>query len=146
MAKLILRREAGRSVGDALVEEILRDLRFNRADAIVMIAVPSHDHRNKPLDSGLQSRWATAAMEKFRDLFVGATAMPGCKGIYRSDAGTTIWDEPILVQSFCATDVLQEERTVRELVSFARKMRVDLKQDAVMVVFNNLMKFIKAER
>jgi hypothetical protein len=111
-----------------------------------MIAVPSHDQDNKPLDSGLQSQWATAAMEKFRDLFVGATAMPGCKGIYRSDAGKTIWDDPILVQSFCSSDVLQDERTVRDVVVFARKMRAALKQDAVMVVFNNLMKFIKAER
>lgn len=141
-----LKLTGGKSAGDGVVDGIVNDLRFDRADSIVMIGIPSHERTNAPLAQGKQSEYATAAMEKFADLFGGATALRSYKGIYKSDTGKYLWDDTILIQAFTSTDNLQNEDTVKEVVAFARKMRKELNQEAVMVVFNNVMRFIKAER
>jgi hypothetical protein len=146
MAKPKLRLAGGKSGGDGVVDGIVNDLRFDRADSIVMIGIPSHERTNEPLAQGKQSEYATAAMEKFADLFGGATALRSYKGIYKSDTGKYLWDDTILIQAFTSSDKLQNEDTVKEVVTFARKMRKELNQEAVMVVFNNVMRFIKAER
>lgn len=146
MAKAKLRIAGGKTGGDSIVDGIVNDLRFDRADSIVMIGIPSHERTNAPLAQGKQSEYATAAMEKFADLFGGATALRSYKGIYKSDSGKYLWDDTILIQAFTSTDNLQNETTVLEVVRFARKLQKDLNQEAVMVVFNNVMRFIKAER
>lgn len=146
MAKSKLKLAGGKSGGDGVVDGIVNDLRFDRADSIVMIGIPSHERTNVPLAQGKQSEYATAAMEKFADLFGGATALRSYKGIYKSDTGNYLWDDTILIQAFTSPDNLQNEDTVKEVVTFARRMRKELNQEAVMVVFNNVMRFIKAER
>lgn len=146
MAKPKLRLTEGKSGGDGLVDGIVSDLRFDRADSIVMIGIPSHERTNKPLAQSKQSEYATAAMEKFADLFGGATALRSYKGIYKSDTGKYLWDDTILIQAFTSPDNLQNEDTVKDVVAFARKMQKELNQEAVMVVFNNVMRFVKAER
>jgi hypothetical protein len=146
MVKQNVKIAGGNTRVDAVVAGIVNDLRFDRADSIVMIGIPSHERTKAPLAPGKQSEYATAAMEKFADLFGGATALRSYKGIYKSAADEYLWDDTILIQSFTAPDTLQKESTVRAVVTFARKIQKDLNQEAVMVVFNNVMRFIKAER
>lgn len=148
LAGLMGRRKLKPASGgtDALVDGVVNDVRFDRADAIVMIGIPSHDSKKKPLPKGKQSEWATAAMKKFADLFGGATALRSYKGIYKSDSGEYLWDDTILIQAFTEPDMLQDEAAVGHVVEFARRMRKELDQEAVFVVFNNIMRFIKAER
>jgi hypothetical protein len=71
---------AKRGPADQLVTDIIADIRFDRADAIVIIAIPSHNRKGKALVKGQQSRWANAAMELFGDFFGGATALRSYKG------------------------------------------------------------------
>lgn len=146
MAKSKLKLSDEGSSGDAVVDGIINDIRFDRADSIVMIGIPSHERTNARLAQGKQSEYATAAMEKFADLFGGATALRSYRGIYKSDNGKYLWDDTILIQAFTSPDNLQNAATVKDVVVFARKMRKDLNQETVMVVFNNMMRFIKAER
>lgn len=144
MAKLKL--ADGKSGDNALVGGIIKDLRFSRADSIVVIAIPSHDRRKQLLPPGSQFEYATAAMEKFADLFGGATALKTYKGIYKSKTGAYLWDDTILIQSFTSPSKLEDEAILKQVVAFARKMRSALDQEAVMVVFNNVMHFIEAGR
>jgi hypothetical protein len=132
---------------DSLVEEIVGDVRFDRADALAMIGIPSHTQSNKALPAGAQSKWATAAMRLFADLFGGATALHSHKGIYKSlNSGDYLWDDTILIESFTPPNVLQDEQIVAEVVAFARNMRRDLDQEAVFVVFNNVVRFVGEAR
>ena len=76
-----------------------------------------------------------------------SVALPRCgaiKGIYKSDKGEYLWDDTILIQGFTGLQSLDDFDTVKAVVDFARRMRVELDQEAVMVVFNNIMRFIKA--
>jgi hypothetical protein len=130
---------------DDLVEGIVNDVRFDKADAIVVIAIPSHDFQSRALEQGKQSRYATAAMQKFADLFGGATALRSYKGIYRADSGKHIWDDTILIQAFCDPTKLNDIETIRSVVQFARSMCKQLDQEAVMVVFNNVMRFVRKD-
>jgi hypothetical protein len=132
------------SADDALVNGIVNLLKFGECHALFVIAIPSHNRKGKRLKLGLQSDWANAAMKLCADEFSGATAMMSHKGIYKSETGEYLWDDTILVQAFAEPDRLQEVEVLRRLVAFARDMRVTLNQEAVMLVFDNVMTFVKA--
>lgn len=134
---------------DPFVEGIVHDVRFARADAMVMIGVPSHrwdDKQGKNVPLTDQARWANSAMELFADHFGGATALRSHKGIYKSTSGEYHWDDTILIQAFTSPDTLQEYQRVKDVVDFGRRMRIALQQEAVFVVFNNVVRFLKAKQ
>jgi len=128
----------------AFATGILSDLRFNRNDHIVTICVPSHDRNSQPLPDGAQARWATEAMEKLADLFQGATALQSHKGIYKSRRRGYLWDDTILIQSFARKSEIENVQTLLALVAFARDMRRKLSQEAVLLTFDNILRFITA--
>src|SRR4051812_37308920 len=124
---------AKKAPADQLITDIIADIRFDRADAIVIIAIPSHMQSGEAMAKGQQSRWANAAMELFADLFGGATALRSYKGIYKSDDGKYLWDDTILIQGFTGLESLDDYDTIKSVVDFAKRMRVALDQEAVMV-------------
>lgn len=131
---------------DHVVQGIIDDILIHKKYAIIMIAIPSRDKKNNELPDTKQGEWHRSAMKLFADLFVGATSMRTHKGIYKSDEGDYLWDDSILVQSWVKPSTVEKTEVVQTVVDFARKMRRELNQEAVLVIFDEVVRFIKAER
>ena len=127
---------------DTFAKGVLADLRFSRTDHIVTLFVPSHDRNQNALGDGVQSQWANAAMERLADLFQGATAMMSHAGIYKSRRNHYLWDNTIVIQSFAKKSQLEDEKTLRALGEFAGQMKRSLSQEAVLIAFDNLVRFV----
>jgi hypothetical protein len=135
-----------RKIADPELEEIVVDvidaLEWERSDDLIQIAVPSHEQDETPLGRERQQEWAKKTMRLLADHFQGATAQRSNKGVYKLGS-RYLWDDTILVQSFAPCDTLKDVSVVREVIKFAQEMRRELNQDSVMVVFNNVMRFVK---
>lgn len=122
------------------IDLIIADLRSGRANDIVVLAVPSHSKDNRALSD--QSQWAVETLSLFADLYGGATAFQAFKGVYKDAKGTKLWDQTILVESLAERSDVEDPAKLKLLLGFANRMKTQLRQDAVMVVFNDLARFI----
>ncbi|HEX8877912.1 MAG TPA: hypothetical protein VF777_14280 [Phycisphaerales bacterium] len=121
-------------------DQIIADLRAGRANDIVVLAVPSHTKENQPVSN--QSMWAEEALSLFADLYGGATAFAAFKGVYVDSTGNKLWDNPILVESLAERSNVEDRIRLKKLLAFALRMKTHLRQDAVMIVFNDLARFV----
>lgn len=128
---------------DSIVADVVDALEWDRSDDLIQIAVPSHEKDETPLGKQKQQEWAKKTMRLFADLFQGATAQRTNKGVYKLGK-KYLWDDTILVQSYAPCDSLKKAAIVKKVIQYALEMRRELNQDSVMVVFNNVMRFIKA--
>ena len=67
-------------------ETIIAHLRYGTPQVVVVLFIPSHDKKQKPLQD--QPLWAGEAMELFGRIYGGATAFQALEGIFREDNGT----------------------------------------------------------
>jgi hypothetical protein len=98
--------------------------------------VPSHDKHEEKLKD--QEIWANAAMERFAELFRGATAFNTFAGIYKTDDGKILHDKPIMIESYAARSDIVDEAKLTELLRFAKRMGKETDQAAVGLVINSV--------
>lgn len=125
------------------VNEIIALLSAESPQETVIIVIPSHDKKNKELGEVDMKEWASAAMELFADLYVGATAFQTFKGIYKTDDGQYLYDNPILIESYATVEAIQDPGNLSQLVRLAKRMGRSLRQEAIMLVIGHVMYYVK---
>ncbi|HJT32010.1 MAG TPA: hypothetical protein VJ783_08135 [Pirellulales bacterium] len=103
--------------------------------------VPSHDRQEKPLRD--QNEWANAALDLFGELYGGATAFQSFQGVYKADDGRLLRDRPILIECYAERVALEDRARLSELLSFAKRMGRETKQEAVALIINDAFYLIK---
>ncbi|HEY8665695.1 MAG TPA: hypothetical protein VIL86_03475 [Tepidisphaeraceae bacterium] len=124
-------------------QEILAILSKESPQDIVVVAIPSHDRKNKPLAEALVGEWASNAMQLLADLYRGATAYKTFKGIFKTDEGHYLWDTPILIEAYALIEAIQDPQRLNLLVEFAKRMGKTLDQASIMLVFGTVMYYIE---
>jgi hypothetical protein len=136
----------GKKEGPSLfpeTEALLALLSKESEQDLVMIAVPSHNRNNKELGDALIGEWASNALKLMADLFKGGTAYKAHKGVYKTDEGQYLWDDPIIVESFAHVEAIHDPYNLNELVGFAKRMGKALDQAAIMLVFGTVMYYVE---
>jgi hypothetical protein len=110
-------------------------------DTIILI-IPSHDCSSPQKRIPDQDLWADAGMRLFSRLYGGATSFTALRGIWRSDDGTDLLDEPILIQSLVRREDADNEEKLEELAVFARRLRRETNQKCVAVICNDTIHYI----
>jgi hypothetical protein len=133
---------------EPLFEDFARDVRIaleaGKQQYLVILVIPSHDDNNRPIPD--QNMWADAGSVAFADLYRGATAFRAHFGIFKTDEGTILRDEPILLESYANPEDVLDQAKLRALHGFAVRMGKATRQDTVAVVINNFMHFIPMKR
>ena len=111
----------------------------DRHDKLILF-VPSHDKKNVAIPD--QTIWADAACELFSKLFRGATAFRALTGVFRTDAGETLKDTPILVESYAERAKTLDALKSDTLRDFALRMGSETKQDTVALIVNDFIHFM----
>ena len=124
-------------------QEIIALLSKGSEQDIVVLVVPSHDRKNKALPEPLTAEWASNAMQLMADLYRGATAYQAFKGIYKTDEGHYLWDNPRLIESYATIEAIQDPKKLNALVEFSKRMGKTLDQASVMLVFGTVMYYIE---
>lgn len=127
----------------AKTTDILTKLKNGERSDLIVLAIPSHDRDQRELGISTRDLWTEQAMELFGELYGGATAFKNLKGVYRSDKNRLLWDEPVLVESYSARDRTENPTLLGKLERFARRMREQLRQEAVLLVVNDCMHLIR---
>lgn len=107
---------------------------------VVILAIPSHDRKNRLLKD--QAEWADAGLRLFADLYQGATAFRAFKGVYKTDRGQYLYDEPILIESYADVTKIMDETCLKKLIVFAKRMGREANQECVMVVIGKARFYI----
>ncbi len=122
------------------VKKIAAVLSRESEQEVVIIVVPSHDKRKAPLSS--QSEWANAGMTLLADLYQGATAFANLKGIFKTEDGHYLHDEPILLESYANNADIEDVDKLNQLVRFLKKMGKETDQNTVMVIIGTAFFYI----
>ena len=128
------------------VRELISLLSEDTPQETVVLVIPSHDRANKELNDIRVKEWASQGMQLFADLYGGATAFETFKGIYKTDNGHYLYDNPILVESYATTKAIEDRERLQHLVGFAKRMGRELDQEAVMIVVGHVMFYVKDYR
>ncbi len=121
-------------------EEIRATVLDERRDDIVIIFIPSHDRKQRKLNN--QEFWAAGGLKLFCDLYGGATSFRAFRGVWKSDDGTDLYDEPIMIQSLAKRENVVDEKRLELLVAFARDMGSQTNQESVGLIVNDVMHYI----
>lgn len=123
------------------LDQIIADLGEELRSDLIILAIPSHDKKNKPLNN--QEVWASEAMELFAHIFGGATAFKTFKGVFKSEDGDTLlWDNPILIEAYAERDAVENRENLNRLLDFIKRMKRGTHQESVMLVLNNYARFL----
>ncbi|MBI1899973.1 MAG: hypothetical protein HYS13_02510 [Planctomycetia bacterium] len=118
------------------LDEIIAVVRADKRQDLVILIIPSHDRRERELSN--QEWWAGAAMELFADLYGGATAFKTFAGIYRTDTGKVLHDQPIMIESYVQREDLENRDKLAALLKFAKRLGRETSQAAVGLVVNSV--------
>jgi hypothetical protein len=102
----------------------------------VVIYVPGKT--GDELQPEAQARWKRRALERFSELFGGATAQVA-EGAWMGDGGLVI--EPVVIV-YSYTDADGEVRHRGAVMDLAREMAADMRQECVSVEMGGGMEFI----
>jgi hypothetical protein len=122
-------------------ERIIASLRYGNLQVVVILFVPSHDRKQKPLQD--QAIWAGEAMDLFGRLYGGATAFQALDGVFRDDDGTLLHDKPILIESYVERQFVEDLGRLQQLLDFARRMGKATRQAAVGLVIADVLHLIR---
>jgi hypothetical protein len=103
-------------------EAILALLEKGQKHEIVVLVVPNHDKHNKRLGDALVAEWKMNAMHLMADLYKGGTCYAADNGIYKTDEGHYLLDEPFIVESFATEAAIQDPERLQLLVEFCKRM------------------------
>ena len=121
-------------------DQIIAKLKAGERHDLVILAIPSHDRDNKPLNN--QPEWARDALDLFSELFGGATAFETFAGIYRSETGDNLLDKPILIEAYSERTDVESRTNLEQLLQFIRRMKVAMRQETVMLVIDEYRWFL----
>jgi hypothetical protein len=110
---------------------------------LVILAIPSHDSKNRTVGDALASEWASNAMKLFADLYRGATAYQASHGIFKTEEGHYLHDKPTIIEAFATIETIHDVKRLNLLVDFCKRMGRTLDQASIMVVFGNVMYYIE---
>jgi hypothetical protein len=122
-------------------ERIVAQLRYGAPQVLVVLIIPSHDKKQKPLQD--QPFWAGEAMELFGRLYTGATAFQALEGVFLDDDGTLLRDKPILIESYVEQEKVEDPARLQQFLAFARRMGKETRQAAVAIVIGNVLHLIR---
>ncbi|MCC6579841.1 MAG: hypothetical protein IT440_05320 [Phycisphaeraceae bacterium] len=122
------------------VGTILGVLSRESEQEVVVLFIPSHDKHGKKLNN--QDQWADEGMHLLADLFRGATAFQALSGIFKTDQGAFLEDQPILLESYATISAIHDGIKLNRLVGFLKHMGKDTRQDTVMVVIGTMFFYI----
>jgi len=122
-------------------DNILLTLRYGGEQALIILFIPSRDKHNKPI--GNQSVWADVAATLFAELYRGATAFKAASGIFRTERGEILYDEPILLESYADRGAIENKDNLLRLLDFADRMGHETNQDTVALVVGQSIHFIR---
>jgi hypothetical protein len=112
-------------------------LRQGRKSVLVVLFVPSVERDG--MTAVNPSHWVDAALDMFGRVFVGATAYPKARGIWRHDerGGVLVKDEPVVMHCYTTPGDIQNPRKLVELASFCRMMGRDARQGEIGLVIGD---------
>jgi hypothetical protein len=122
-------------------ERIIAHLRYGAPQVVVILFIPSHDRKQKPLQD--QPLWAGEAMGLFGRLYTGATAFQALEGVFLDDDGTLLRDKPILIESYVEQEKVIDPARLQQLLDFSRRMGKATRQAAVAVVIGDVLHLIR---
>ena len=97
------------------------------------IYIPNKDQHGNAI--GNQRKWVLEAINLLATIGGGATAMPPVEGAWFNDAGTLIWEQPVVVYSYIDPDrFLSQLPTLR---AFLHRMGHEADQGEVAVVLGD---------
>jgi hypothetical protein len=122
-------------------ERIIAALRYGVPQVLVILFIPSHDKKKKPLQD--QHLWASQAIDLFGHLYTGATAFRALDGVFLDDDGTLLHDQPIMIESYTDRASVEDPARLGQLLEFARRMGRETRQAAVAVVIGEVLHLIR---
>jgi hypothetical protein len=122
-------------------ERIIASLRYGVPQVLVILFIPSHDRKKKPLRD--QHLWASQAMDLFGQLYTGATAFRALDGVFLDDNGILLHDQPIMIESYADRSRVEDPARLGQLVDFARRMGRETRQAAVGIVIGDVLHLIR---
>lgn len=123
------------------IKKLQSVIKWDQSHDRIVIIIPSHDRKNNRRND--QHEWADAAMRLCGTLYGGATAFTALKGIFKTDEGEMLHDEPLLVQSYAARQSTESADNLRQLLEFMDRMGRETKQYAVALIFNGYLHIMK---
>ena len=83
-----------------------------------------------------QEHWVDASLALFGGVFGGATAYPKAKGVWRDDerGGSLVFDEPVVVHCYLTPEAIEDERSLKQLAEFCRRMGRETNQGEIGLV------------
>jgi len=139
MGKEHSRSKGGKALSDHQ-SDILIKLRSGERKDLVILVVPSRDRKDEPIPD--QHMWAEAGLDVLANLYRGATAFKAYAGIFRTDAGKILHDEPILLEAYADRRDVESGDKLNSLLRFTVRMGKETDQDTVAIVVNDFMHFI----
>jgi hypothetical protein len=119
------------------VKALIGRLKGGEPSDVLILFIPSRDrfHRDVPNRDAYQGE----AFKLFGKLFRGATAFPGCVGIWRAEGNIEPHlDNVTMIETLTDRKNLTEEN-LYEFADFCRNMGLRMNQACVGVVLNNLL-------
>ena len=127
------------------VERIIARLRFGQPDDQVILFIPSHDKSDPPKRLTDQDIWASQGLDLFGQLYGGATALRAVQGVWKEETdghGRLLYDSPIMIQSLAQRADVEDQRKLRLLLDFAKRMGQATNQACVAISINDVIHFI----
>ena len=115
----------------------------DRSDDQIIIFIPSHDSSRPQKRLADQDVWADSALRLFSRLYGGATAFTALRGIWRTEDGIDLLDEPIMIQSLAKREDAESEAKLEELIGFAQRLCRETRQECVAVIGNNAIHYVR---
>jgi hypothetical protein len=104
------------------------------------IYVPNKDLHGKEI--GNQRQWVLEALELLGQVGGGATAMPPIEGVWLSDAGEFVWENPVVVYSYIEPDAFLAQ--LAQLRAFRHRMGRETRQGEIAFEFDGCFYRIRA--
>ena len=98
------------------------------------IFIPNKDRNGVEID---QDRWVNEALVMLGTLFRGATAYPRGRGVWRDEAGTFVFEEPVTVFSYAPQDSMNAAALL-EIRRFANRMGRETNQGEIGIVIDEV--------
>ena len=104
---------------------------------LVVLFVPSADRDGKAVAH--QAAWLEEALACLGELYGGATAYPRALGVWRDDerGGVLIKDEPYVLHCYTTPEDIEDERKLKALGAFCRRMGRETNQGEVGLVIGD---------
>ena len=110
-------------------------------DSKVAIYVPSTNNVSELDKNALQYYFENLILSEFSEMFGGATAQKAVGG-WLSEKNGLIKEDVTIIYSFCKDSDFQ--KNANKVINLAKRVCIEMKQEAVTLEYNNKIAFITA--